>query len=129
MLEPIFGFAATLSKSAYQPEETAIIFTGAIGGSSIIIYNLFSSGFLLASGIGDDPLEVQLSADLFVPGNYTIVNTKEPNGCQTFTLDKCRSNPDYIGETVFSINANQQPAQSPAEESSFLGAVGELFGF
>lgn len=126
LFQPALTTAAMLSKNAYQPEETAIVFTGPIGGSSMIIYNATVSGFITATGIGDDPLEIQLTGDIFAPGDYIIVSTKEPNGCQTFTLDECRLNSDYIGEIAFSIGASQPSA---TQSSSLLGELGGLLGF
>lgn len=126
LIQPAFISAATLNKNTYQPEETAIVFTGPIGGSSVIVYNIAVSYYITASGIGDDPMEIQLTSDIFAPGDYIIVNTKEPNGCQLFTLDECRANSDYLGETAFSIGASQPSA---TQSSSLLGGLGELLGF
>ena len=94
---------ALIDKHTYQSGETMIVFTGAIGGSSIIIYKADVSGFVFASGIGDDPLEIPLTADIFPLGHYVIVNTKEPNGCTTLTLDECREDPDFISKSSFKI--------------------------
>lgn len=99
--QPGFVFAVSLDKTAYQSNETAIVFSGPIGGSNIIVYNLSSLDIVFASGLGDQPMEIQLTNDIFVSGDYIIVNTKELNGCQNFTLDECRANPDYVSENFF----------------------------
>ena len=117
-----------INKHTYQSGETMIVFTGAIGGSSIVIYNLVSPAPLTASGIGDGPLEIQLTRDIFASSDYIIINTKEPNGCQNFTLDECRLNSDYIGETAFSISADESTAtaESPREESAVAASITAL---
>lgn len=110
-----------------QFKDTNFLFTGE-PMSSLVIYNTaVSDSFFMVTGFGDSVVEI--SAENIGEGDFVAINTTEPDGCTTLSIVKCRSNPDYIGETAFSVNINQQSTQSSAEGSSFLGAVGELFGF
>ena len=110
-----------------QPKDTNFLFTGE-PMSSLAIYNVASSnGIFMVTAFGDDMVEI--SAENIGEGDFVAVNTTEPDGCTTFTLAECRSNSDYIGETAFSVSVNSPSAQSPAQESSLLGGLGELLDF
>ena len=99
---PIVTSAALLDTDVYQTNETVTIFTGPIGGGSIAVYRDLSPVPVLTSGIGDTPLDLVLTSDIFTPGNYIIVTTKEPNGCQLFTVEQCRLDSGYLDESSFS---------------------------
>ena len=94
---------AFIDKQKYNQGETMTVFTGPIGGSSIIIYKNGASGFILASAIGDDPLSIDLTAALFPLGQYTIVNTREANGCQLLTMSQCIGDPGFIQKDSFKV--------------------------
>lgn len=49
------------------------------------------------TGVGDNDV-VEMPIYWFDPGKYVVINTKEPDGCTTLTLDECRSQSDFIGE-------------------------------
>ena len=92
-----------INKREYTLGETLIAFTGPIGGSSVIIYKSDVSLCILASGIGDGPLDIVLTSDIFSLGHYLLLNTTEPNGCQLLTAEECRNESHFIAIAPFSI--------------------------
>jgi hypothetical protein len=112
---------------ALQPKDTNFLFTGE-PMSSLVIYNTaMSNNLFMVTAFGDDKLEI--AAENIGEGDFVAVNTTEPDGCTTLTLAECRANPDYIGETAFSVGVNSSSAEAPVQENSFLGGLGELLGF
>lgn len=125
ILFPVLAGAISSDKSNYSVDQALIIPN--ILGYGGRFYNLTVPDFVVAVNGWSEIYE--LSADFLIPGDYIVVDTNDPDVCSTLALDECRANPDYIGETAFSVGINSSPAQAPAQESSFLGGLGELLGF
>lgn len=59
-----------------------------------------SGGYFIVTGVGDNDV-VEMPVYWFDPGKYVAINTKEPDGCTTLTLDECRADSGFISEIGF----------------------------
>ncbi|MDD5251428.1 MAG: hypothetical protein PHT12_02220 [Patescibacteria group bacterium] len=72
--------------------------------SSLRFYKEGDATYSLAIGVGDDAVE--MPAYYFEPGNYTVINTDDSDGCTTLTVEQCRANAYFLGEITFSVEPN-----------------------
>lgn len=125
ILFPTLVGAISLDRSSYALEQTLVIPNAF--GQGYRFYNITVPDFVVTiNGLSE---AYELPADFLIPGDYIVVDTNDPDVCNAISLDECRSNPDYIGETAFSVKTSSPPAEPPVQESSFLGGLGELLGF
>ena len=129
MLFPALAGAISSDKSSYVMDQVAdeTIFIPNVSGIGGRFYNLTVPDFAMTVNGWSEMYE--LPSDFLIPGDYIVVDTNDPDVCSTLALDECRANPDYIGETAFSVGVNSSSAEAPVQENSFLGGLGELLGF
>jgi len=118
LLFPSFAGAVTFDQNNYQMDQIIAIF--GVSGNGGRLYNLTTPDFVVTvqgwSG------EYELPVDFLIPGDYVVIDTNDPNVCGTLTLDECRVNPDYIGETTFSIKTKSGLLDTLS--GFFLGLIG-----
>jgi len=90
--------ALSLSDNGEGVQEIAI---KAVPATSLIFYDLDDPSFSLSSAIGDQPLVMPVYN--FSSGDFVVVDTSDPNGCNGMSIDGCRAEGAYLGEAAFSV--------------------------
>jgi hypothetical protein len=84
--------------------DTIILSDTSDEAKGLVIYRALDGALFVNTFVGKGN-ESAHSASYFGVGNFIIVTTAIPDQCAGLTLSECRANPDYIGETAFSIKA------------------------
>lgn len=84
--------------SIADPLDAKFFFT-AEPGSLVVYRDETGANFFIITGVGDSVVE--MPAEWFDSGKYVAINTTEPDGCTTLTLDECRADAGFLNETSF----------------------------
>lgn len=82
-----------------------------LGG--IAVYNKDTDTILLTTNVGQKTYPLDLS--YFGEGNYTVINTKDPDFCSARKLSECLSANDFIGSATFSVKNKNAPPETNSE--------------
>ncbi|MSR85554.1 hypothetical protein EXS71_03945 [Candidatus Uhrbacteria bacterium] len=99
--EAVTGVPSKLIISEALPEIVEMVSGPA--SSNIVVFDIATSEMVMTMGVAQEP--VPLTADFFTSGSYAIITTTDRNGCNTLTLDECRSVSGFQEESVFDVSS------------------------
>lgn len=77
---------------------------------NIAVYNKTTGVILLTATVDGKTYALDLS--YFGEGEYTVINTTDPDSCNSRTLAMCLSSPDFVGSATFSVKNKTAPPET-----------------
>jgi hypothetical protein len=92
-----------LSVGGHPPEREDVSVSSAAGLANLAVYNSDIGALLLDTHVGAG--NYILDPEYLGSGNFTLINTNDPNICENKNLDECMAAEDFISSGVFSIGS------------------------
>ncbi len=96
---------------------------------NVAVYNKITGIILLTTTVGEKTYALDLS--YFGVGEYTVINTTDPDICSSRTLEECLGTTDFVGSATFSVKNKAAPpetADTQTGESEDLDGINPLPG-